>query len=121
MDSGLSGVRSLVEIFSACAQFLHGMEPVFLGRSLRTASGLPKGMCQCGDVLVSKVPDAVLIHSVPVRFLGMLVSLLRVLQSPPGKLLPGLMILFFMGLRRTEMSVGGTIVQLSGALMIFVM
>ena len=78
-------------------------------------------MRQRGDVLVPKVPDAVFIHSVPVRLLGMLVSLLGVLKSLPGELLPGLMILFLMGFRRTAMSVGGTIVQLGGALVIFVM
>jgi hypothetical protein len=78
-------------------------------------------MRQRGDVLVSEVPNAVLVHSVPVRLLGMPVSLLGMLKSPPGQLLPGLMVLFLMGFRRSAMSVGGTIVQLSGALMIFVM
>ena len=57
----------------------------------------------------------------PVRLLGMLVSLLGVLQSPPGALLPGLVILFLMGFRGATMSVGGAIVQLGGPLMIFVM
>jgi hypothetical protein len=75
-------------------------------------------MRQGCDVLVSK---AVFIHKVPVRLLGMLVSLLGVFKRPPGELLPGLMILFFMGFRRTAMSMGGTIVHLSGAPMIFVM
>jgi hypothetical protein len=116
----LSGARSFLATFSADAQFLRGMEPVILGRSLRTASGLPKGVRQRCDVLVPKVPDAVLHHSVPVRLLGLLVSLLGVLKSPPGELLPGLMILFLMGFRRTAMSMGGTIVQLGGALVIFV-
>jgi hypothetical protein len=81
---------------------------------------LPKGVRQRCDVLVPKVPDAVFHHSVPVRLLGLLVSLLGVLKSPPGELLPGLMILFLMGFRRTAMSMGGTIVQLGGALVIFV-
>ena len=65
-------------------------------------------MSQRGDVLVPKGRDAVFIHSVPVRLLGMLVSLLGVLQSLPGALLPGLVILLLMGFRGAAMSVGGT-------------
>ena len=61
------------------------------------------------------------IHSVPVRLLGMLVSLLGMFKSLPGVLLPGLVILFLMGFRGSTMGVGGTIVQLSGSLMILVM
>ncbi|MGA2116750.1 MAG: hypothetical protein ABSH56_18580 [Bryobacteraceae bacterium] len=67
-----------------------------------------------------KVSDVVFRHGVPVHLLRMLMSLLGMFESPPGKLLPGLMILFLMGFRRTEMSVGGAIVQLGGTLMIFV-
>jgi len=48
------------------------------------------------------------------------VSLLGMLKSLPGALLPGLMILFLMGLRSATMRVGGTVVQLGGSLMIFV-
>jgi len=69
---------------------------------------------------VPKDGDAVFIHSGPVRLLGMLVSFLGVLESLPGALLPGLVILLLMGFRGAAMSVGGTIVQLGGALMIFV-
>jgi len=65
--------------------------------------------------------DAMSIHSVPVRLLGMLVSLLGMFKSLPGVLLPGLVILFLMGFRGSTMGVGGTIVQLSGSLMILVM
>jgi hypothetical protein len=54
------------------------------------------------------------------RLLGVLVRYLGVLKSLPGALLPGLVILFLMGFRGTTMSVGGAIVQLGGALMIFV-
>jgi hypothetical protein len=78
-------------------------------------------MSQHGDVLVPKDGDAVFIHSGLMRLLGMLVSLLGVLKSLSGALLPGLMILLLMGFRGTPMGVGGTIVQLGGALMIFVM
>ena len=113
--------RSLPDVNWAVPQFLHGMEPVFLRRSLRTASGLPERISQRRDVLVPKDREAVFVYSGPVRFLGMLVSLLGVLQSLPGALLPGLMILFLMGFRSTTVSVGGTIVQLSGPLMILVM
>jgi hypothetical protein len=78
-------------------------------------------MSQHGDLLVPKHRDAVFIHSVLVRLLGVLVSLLGVLKGPPGALVPGLVVLFLMGFRGTPMSVGGTIVQLRGSLMIFVM
>jgi hypothetical protein len=64
--------------------------------------------------------EAVFVDSVPVRLLGMLVGLLGVLQSSPGALLSGLMILFLMGFRSTTMSMSGVIVQLSGSLVIFV-
>ena len=78
-------------------------------------------MRQRCDVFVPKDREAVFVHSVPVRLLGMLVSLLGVFKSLPGALLPGLMILFLMGFRSTAMSMGGTIVQLGSLLMIFVM
>jgi hypothetical protein len=78
-------------------------------------------MRQRRDVLVPKDREAVFIHSLPVRLFGILISLLGMLQSLPGALLPGLMILFLMGFRSTTVSVGGTIVQLSGPLMILVM
>ena len=77
-------------------------------------------MSQRGDLLMPKRGDAMFIHSGLMRLLGMLVSFLRVLQSSPGEFLPGLVILLLMGFRGTTMSVGGTIVQLGGALMIFV-
>jgi hypothetical protein len=82
---------------------------------------LPCRKSQRGDVLVPKGRDAVFIHIVPVHLLGMLVSLLGMLKSLPGFLLPGLVILFLMGLRGAPMRVGGAVVQLSGALMILVM
>jgi hypothetical protein len=62
-----------------------------------------------------------LIHSFPMRLLGMLVGRLGMLKSLPGKLLPGLVILLVMGYRGTAMRVGSDIVQLGGALMILVM
>ena len=95
----------------------------------QSSSGDPSGqplachsaISQRRDVLVPEDRDAVFIHSVPVRLLGMPVSLLGVLESLPGALLPGLVILFLMGFRGATVSVGGTIVQLGGPLMIFVM
>ena len=63
---------------------------------------------------------AVFIHNVPVRQLGVPISILGVLKSLPGALLPGFVILFLMGFRRAAMRVGCTIVQLGGPLMIFV-
>jgi hypothetical protein len=78
-------------------------------------------MSQRRDVLVPKDCEAVFVYIVPVRLLGMLVSLLGVFKSLPGALLPGLMILFLMRFRGAAMSLGGTVVQLGGSLMIFVM
>jgi len=78
-------------------------------------------MSQGCDVIMPKDREAVFIHGIPVRLLGMLVSLLGVFQSLPGALLPGLMILFLMGFRSAAVSMGGTIVQLGSLLMIFVM
>jgi hypothetical protein len=77
-------------------------------------------MRQHCDILVPEDRYAVFIHSVPVRLLGVLVSFLGVLKSLPGALLSGLVVLFFVGFRSATMSVGGTIVQLGGSLMIFV-
>jgi hypothetical protein len=51
----------------------------------------------------------------------MLVSQLGMLQSLPGKLLPGLVILLLMRHRGRPMSMRGSVVQLGRALMIFVM
>jgi hypothetical protein len=77
-------------------------------------------MSQRRNLAMPKGRDAVLIHRALVRLLGMLVRLLGVLQSPPGEFLPGLVILFLMGLRGATMSVRGAIVQLGGSLMVFV-
>ena len=78
-------------------------------------------MSQNCDVLVTKGRNAVFIHSMPMRLPGLLVSLLGVLKSLPRALLPGLVILFLMSFCRNTMSVSGTVVQLSGALMVLVM
>jgi hypothetical protein len=77
-------------------------------------------MSQRSDVLVPEDGDTVFIHCGLMRLLGMLVRFLGVLKSLPGALLPGLVILLLMGFGGATMSVGGTIVQLGGALMIFV-
>lgn len=82
---------------------------------------MPYRISQRRDVVVPKRRDAVFVHGVPVYLLGMLVSLLGMLKSLPGVLLPGLVILLLMRFRGSTMGVGGTIVQLSGALMILVM
>ncbi len=82
---------------------------------------MPYRIRQRFDVRVPEDRDAVFVHSVPVHLLGMLISILRVLQSLPGPLLPGLVILFLVGLRGAPMRMGCIVVQLSGLLMIFVM
>jgi hypothetical protein len=114
-------VNLLPETCCASPQFLYGMKPVFFRRALRTASRLPQRMSQGCDVLVPKSRFAMGLHSVPVCLLGFLVSLLGVLESSPRAFLPGLVILFLMGFRSTTMGVGGSIVQFSGSLMVFVM
>jgi hypothetical protein len=53
--------------------------------------------------------------------LSLLVGLLGVFKSLPGELLPRQVILLVMGYRGAPVSVGGKVVQLSGALMILVM
>ena len=78
-------------------------------------------MSQKCDVLVAKGRNAVFIHRVPVCRLALLVSLLGVLKSLPRSLLPCFVILLVVRLCSTTMSVGGTIVQLSSALVVFVM
>jgi hypothetical protein len=78
-------------------------------------------MSQPRDVLVPEDREAVFVHSGPARLLAMPMSLLGVLQSLPGALMPGLVILFLMGFRGATMSVGGAIVQLGSPLMVFVM
>jgi hypothetical protein len=78
-------------------------------------------MRQFGDFLVAKDRDPVFIHGVSMHLFGMLVSPLGVFQSLPGVLLPGLVILFLVGFCSATMCMGGTIVQLGSALMVFVM
>ena len=99
---------------------MRGLEPVLVRRSLGTASGPPEGMSEDFDIRVPKDRDTVFIHGVPVRLRGILVSLLGILKSTSGQLLSGLMVLFPVSFRRTAMGVGGAIVQLGGALMVFV-
>ncbi len=78
-------------------------------------------MSQRCDVFVPKVRHAVFMHSVPARLLGLPVSLLGVLESLPGALMPGLVILLLIGFRGATMCVGRNVVQLGSSLMVFVM
>jgi hypothetical protein len=78
-------------------------------------------MSQRRDVLVPEDREAVFVHSGPMRLLAMPMGLLGVLQGLPGALMPGLVVLFLMGLGGATMSVGGAIVHLGRPLMIFVM
>jgi len=68
---------------------------------------------------VPKDRDAVFIHSVPVHPLGMLVSQ-GVLKSLPGVFPSDLVILLFVRIRGSAVSVGGTLVQFGSSLMILV-
>lgn len=78
-------------------------------------------MSQCRGLLMPKGLYAMLVHRIPANLPRMLVSLLGVLESSPGKLLSGLMVLFLMGFGGIAMSVGSEIVQLGGLLMVLVM
>lgn len=42
-----------------CAQFLHGMEPVFVGRSFRFAALLPKSIGKCRYIVMCERADTV--------------------------------------------------------------
>jgi hypothetical protein len=77
-------------------------------------------MSQCGDLVMTKQSDAVFIHPFPSQEIGMLDGLLRMLQGLPAALMPSLVILFLVGFRRTAVGVGGAVMQLCRALMIFV-
>jgi hypothetical protein len=108
-----SGERS--RCVSSGSQLFGGMEPIFLGRSLRTASFLPQFMRQCGDVVVPERGDAV-----PARNrLGMSVGPLGVLKRLPGMLLPAQVILVAV-LLGNPMGVSGVVVQFGGELMVLV-
>ena len=65
--------------------------------------------------------DAVFIHRVPVHSRGVVVRPLGMLKSLPGVFLSGLVILLFVHLRGSAMSMSGTLVQLGGSLMILEM
>jgi hypothetical protein len=113
-------MQSLADSFSARPQFLRGIEPVLLRRSVWAAPVLPQAVSQCGDLPMPESRNAVFVHNGPVNLGGMLVGVLGVLKSLPGALLPGLVVLFLMGFRGAAVSVGGSIVQLGGPLMILV-
>jgi hypothetical protein len=66
------------------------MEPIFLRRSVRTASGLPEFKSQGGDIIVSEGGDAMSDRS----RLSMPLSVLRVLKGLPRMLLSSQVILF---------------------------
>ena len=77
-------------------------------------------MGQDGDVFVPKHGDAMFVHYALVRLPGVLVSLQGVLQSLPGALLPGFVVLLFVGFGGASVSVRGKVVQLGGPLMVLV-
>jgi hypothetical protein len=94
---------------TAGPQFFHGMEPVFLRRSVRTASGLPEFMSEGGDVLMPERGDAMSHGS----RLSMLRSVLGVLEGLPGMLLSSQVILLSLLLANT-VDMGGFVVQFGG-------
>jgi hypothetical protein len=111
---------SLAESFCACTQFLSGIKPVLIRRSLRATPGLPQFMSENRDVIVSKGHYSVSIERGRMQLHGGPVGLLGVLQRLPGVLVSGLMVLLLVRLRRVAMNVGGIVMQLGGPLMIFV-
>ena len=113
-------MESVPGTFSAGPQFVRGTEPVLFRRSFRTASRLPVLMRERRNLFVTEDREAMNTERVPMRLPGLLKRLLGMLQRLPGVFLPGLVVLFLMGFRGAAMSVGGTVVQLGGALMILV-
>ncbi len=78
-------------------------------------------MRQLGNLVVAKSRHAVFIHSLPMGLLGTSMSLLGVLKSLPGNLVPCTVILFLMGFSSAAMRVRRPVVQLGSSLMILVM
>ncbi|SRR5579871_40775 len=117
----LEGAHSLRDGISPNPQLMRGVEPVLVGRSNGTAPSFPKPVSEEGDVVVPKTNRAVSVHSVAMYLPCVLVGLLRVLKRLSGALMPTLMILLLMSLRRNSVGVGSSIVQFSGSLMIFIM
>lgn len=65
--------------------------------------------------------DAMFIHCARMRRFAVKVALLGVFKSHPRVLLPGQVILLLMGFSRSAMSVGGSIMQFVGPLVILEM
>src|ERR1035438_3795036 len=92
------------------------VDPILVGRSVRTASRPPEFTSQDGDIFVAEGGDAM-----PHRnCLRMLMSLLGVLQRLPRVLLPRQVILLIVLFGNT-MHVRGLVVQFGGPLVILVM
>jgi hypothetical protein len=77
-------------------------------------------MRQRGDVRMSKDPEAVLIHRLPVRQLTVLLSVSRVFKGLSGDLTPCLVVLLFVGFRGAPMRMGRNVMQLGGPLVVLV-
>ena len=92
-----------------------GTKPIFFGRTFGTTSGFPQCVSQRGDFIVPEGYDAV-----TGRRLRHLMRPLGVLQRLPGMLVPAEVFLLPMFLTGA-VGVGGEVVQLGGALVIFVM
>jgi hypothetical protein len=92
------------------------MEPIFLRRSVRTASGLPEFTSEIGDVLMPEGGDAV---SNGGR-VSVLLSVLGMLEGLPGMLLSGQVILLSL-LLANAVEMGGLVVQFGGSLLILIM
>ena len=82
---------------TAGSQFFHRVVPIFLRRSLRTASGLPEFPSEDCDVLVREWGDAMANGS----RLRLQVSCFGVLKGLPGMFLPRQVILFSVFLSHT--------------------
>jgi hypothetical protein len=65
---------------SAGAQLLRGVQPIFVGRSMRTASGLPQFISEGRDVGMSECGDAMSIYG---RRPSIMLHVGRVLESLP--------------------------------------
>jgi hypothetical protein len=91
------------------------MEPIFLRRSVWTASRLPKFISERCDFVVPKCGDAVTVR----RRLSMPMSCLGVLQGSPRMLVACQVILLFLLLGNT-VGMRGRVVQFGRPLMILV-
>jgi len=98
-------------VSGARSQFRGGVEPIFFGRSVWTASGLPQFISQRGNVSVPECGDAMCIFRLRMGV---------VFEHLAGMLMSGEVLAFSL-LLASSMGMGADVVQFRGPLVIFVM